>query len=149
MDNLSSIHAGRLRAAERELSALLGQITAIGRDGANPNGSGPPYTPLPASDWAALAEALAALAAAAREVGALAGSPGPGAVHGINATRAALSARLAHVEDTLRDLGPDRLQARYGELPETAVQELQRLCLTMEQQVASARRALGPVPERR
>ena len=139
---LSSIHAGRLRAAERELTALVGQISAIARDGANPNGSGPPYSPLPPEQWDELARALEDLAASARQVGALAG-PSAQAVHGAAATRAALSARLAHVEDTLRDLDPERLQARYGELPDRVAEDLSSLCARLRDHLCAAREALG------
>jgi hypothetical protein len=140
--SLSSIHAGRLRAAERELTALVSQIAAIARDGANPNGAGPPYSPLPPEQWEKLARALDDLAASARQVGAL-GGPSAQAVHGPAATRSALSARLAHVEDTLRDLDPDRLQARYGDLPDPISEELSGITARMQDHLRAARAALG------
>src|SRR5207249_86063 len=112
------VHAGRLRAAERELLSLLETIRQIGQEGKNPSGPGPAYTPLPAESWARLAATLDDLAACARRVGELAGpSPDADRVQGPAATRAALSARLGQMESHVQDLRPESLQGRYGTLP--------------------------------
>jgi hypothetical protein len=139
---LSWVHAGRLRAAERGLASLLSQIEAIGREGRNPSGQGAPYLPLAAEEWTLLAEPLGALAETARRLGALAGDTAGAAPPGRAATRAALSARLAQLEETLADLRPARLQARYGALPPDTAAELEALCGRMEAQLAEARRVL-------
>ena len=143
-DKLSRVHAGRLRAAERELTDLLAQMTLIGRDGRSPDGRGPGSVPLQAERWERLESVLDRMASAARRIAALAGAPGEAAARrGPGATRAALNARLAQAEEVLRDLRPDRLQARYGDLPPAVAEDLAGLCAQLEALVAEARSLLA------
>jgi len=136
------VHAGRLRAAERELLGLLGQVAAIAGEGRNPSASGAPYTPLAAEAWQALGEVLQELAACARQLGELAGPSTGGAVQGLGATRAAVSARLAQMEDSLKDIDPARLQARYGDLPPGAAARLGEVHARLQELLGKAREVL-------
>lgn len=112
------MHAGRLRAASREIGGLIGQLTAISEEGRNPLGRGAPFTPLEGPAGEQFLAHLARGVELAGEVGSLAGpSPEDGQVQGPAATRAALRARLNLWEEALLDLEPGRLQDRYGELP--------------------------------
>jgi hypothetical protein len=147
-DPLSWVHAGRLRAAERELTGLTAQIIAIGRDGRNPAGTGAGYTPLKEETWTPLSDLLRDIAGDARRVGELAGAPAAAGVQGEPSTRAAVSARLSQLEEVLRDLHPDRLQARYGELPAAVAAELAELCARMEGRLRAARALLTPQENR-
>lgn len=141
-ESLSWVHANRLRAAARELEAVVVEILGISQDGvaAGPPSVTPAYHPLDPQVSAKLSEAVAGIPEAARRVSALAGAPPPApAAQGPRATLAAISARLGRLEDTLKDLHPDRLQARYGAMPGATSRELAELCETMERGVHTAR----------
>jgi hypothetical protein len=143
-ETLSWVHAGRLRAAERELSGLLAQMKGILEAGGSPNEPGAPsYPPLAPETTAELSGKLAEIAGLARRVGELAGpDPASRSTRGPGATRAAFSARLARIEETLKDLYPSRLQAKYGDLPPAIAAELADLCDRMGEQVRQAREHL-------
>jgi hypothetical protein len=126
------------------LQTLAAQLQMIGRDGKNPAGRPPDFTPLPPEIWTRLETILGGIEAAAGRLNALAGpDPTSGGPQGPGATRAAVNARLGHGSDTLADLRPDRLQARYGALPPPAAQELERICGELEELLGAARAAIN------
>lgn len=140
---LSQLHASRLRAAARELQGLLEQVRAIALEGRNASGAEPTYTPLAPERGVPLAAALDELAEQAARVAALAGTPEPVKRPGEAATRVAVSARLARLEETLKDLHPDLLQEKYGNLPPAVAAELGELCAGMAGLLIQARAALN------
>ena len=141
---LSWVHAGRLRAAARELVEMVAQLTAIAGEGQEPARRGTQsFTPLPTPVGVAFTAQVAEIGAAARRVEELAGPEAVAAAPpNLGATRAALNARLGRLEDTLRDLDPARLQAKYGDLPPTVAAELRTLCDGMAERVRDARAIL-------
>lgn len=141
---LSWVHASRLRAAEREMIALLSQVTGLARYGRNPLGQGPNYAPMTAEDWAPLSHLLDELASSARRVGTMAGPVGAvSAVHGPTATRNAIVQRLEQMEEVLRELDPARVEGKYGPLPPRLSGELAEQCTWMRDLLAQARATLG------
>lgn len=149
---LSWVHAGRLRAAERELLALVAELQGIAQEGQPRavSANAHRYTPLAEAVRDPFTQSLTRLSEAAHRVGELAGpDPQAQAAHGPGATRMALSSRLARLEDTFKDLDPDRLQARYGDLPPAVAGELQQLCIHMREIAREARGIIeaGPLPE--
>jgi hypothetical protein len=136
---LAWAHAGRLRAAERELTTLLAQVGGLGRDGRNPSGQGPNYAPLAGNVWDPLSDLLDEIASSARKVGRMAGPVGAvSAVHGPSATRSAILQRLTQMEDMLKELDPDRLEAKFGALPTSVANDLREQCGWMRDLLAQA-----------
>lgn len=137
------VHAGRLRAAEREIGELVTQVLSIAREGRAAAPAAPAaYVPLAPADAEVLAETLQDADALRERLRALAG-PDPSATgRGKQSGKAAVSARLAQLEDVLRDLQPERLQGKYGELPAQAVEEIEAIWEGLAAMLQAARRAL-------
>lgn len=143
---LSWVHANRLRAAARELEGLAAEILAIARDGVGSAHlqAAPTYAPLAPEVTGRLAEMLGEVTGAAQRVGGLVGTAPPAReTQGARATVAAVSARLGRLEDSLKDLRPERLQAKYGAMPEAVCRELTALCDAMDRAVRDARAVIA------
>lgn len=141
--NIPWVHAGRLRAAEREIGELVTQALSIAREGRAAAPVAPvAYVAVPAAQAAELETALRHADTLRERLRALAGPDPTATARGRQSGRAAVSARLAQLEDVLRDLQPERLQGRYGDLPPEAVTEIRAICEGLAAMLQSARRAL-------
>lgn len=137
------VHAGRLRAAEREIGELVTQALSIAREGRAAAPVAPvAYVALPPAHAEELLETLREAEVLRARLRALAGPDPTATARGRQSGRAAVSARLAQLEDVLRDLQPERLQARYGELPAEAAGEIRAICEGLAAMLQAARRAL-------
>lgn len=61
----------------------------------------------------------------------------------LSATRAAISGRLAMLEEVAADLRPSKFEPGYGSLPEPMGSALAEAASTIEELAAQARAALG------
>jgi hypothetical protein len=137
------VHAGRLRAAEREIGELVTQALSIAREGRAAAPAAPvAYVPVPPAQAEELETTLRGADALRERLRTLAGPDPATTARGRQSGRAAVSARLAQLEDVLRDLQPERLQARYGELPPEALAEIRAICDGLAELLQAARKVL-------
>lgn len=107
------------------MEEYVGDVERVALQGKSPSGSGPPLTPLPPEQWAALEEPLRALLNSAR---AALEELAPEALRqqeqtaGPSRTWQWLQVLLGRLEEIIDDLHPERLGRKYGRLlpPEAA-----------------------------
>src|SRR5438132_539752 len=134
--------ATRIQSLCKAARQYAREIRRYGHDGQADDGSR--TVPLPHESWQALAGPLQELSRVAEATEALAGGkrtkPGP---RPVNATRAAISGRLAMLDELAADLQPRKFEPGYGALPEPMKTALAEAAAAIEALVADARAALA------
>jgi len=128
------------------MEEYIGDLEKVAVQGRSPSGSGPPLTPLPPEQWAALEEPLRALldsARAALEELAPEALRRQEQVAGPARTRQWVQVLLGRLEEVIDDLEPDRLGRKYGDLPPEEAARLRAHQQRMKKGVGQARRMLG------
>jgi hypothetical protein len=132
----------RIHSQCRALRKYAREIERIAQGG--DTGEGATYTPVAAESWEQLKGPLAGLSETAHALEArVGGVPARRVVHSFEATRAAISGRLAHVEELIADLEPERIERSYGALPADAAVELREAVAALRGQLKDLRAALG------
>lgn len=128
------------------MEEYVGDLEKVAVQGKSPSGSGPPLTPLPPEQWAALEEPLQALldsARAALEELAPEALAQQEQAAGPARTRQWVQVLLGRLEEVIDDLEPERLGRKYGDLPPDEAARLRVHQQQMKRAVQRAARALG------
>lgn len=145
MSDLLPQHERRLLSGLETLRELVEQMRNVALQGRTPVSTLPTLEPLPEEAWSSVDSALSGLLEAMETyASANLGRIGFGVLEweGVNATFFWLEMLMRRIEETLRDLEPERMGKAYGPLPLRESEQLEEALDKAAKQVSAAAHAL-------